>query len=55
MDKPKNSGRSKCAEYPNGKRRMQDGKERAPKSARRNGKTWLTECSEAALKKAEIQ
>ncbi len=50
----KNSGKSKCGEYPFGVRKKSGGKELAPKSLRVLGKRFLSECSESELKKAEV-
>lgn len=48
------SGKGKCRDYPFGRRRTVQGKERAPRSARKNGKWWLSECTEQDLERAEI-
>ncbi len=49
------SGRSKSRLYPLGRRRILEGKEQAPKSARvRNGRKFLSECTVAEKKHAEI-
>lgn len=49
-----NSGRSKSSQFPEGKRRRVEGKELAPRSARKKGKNWLSECTEKDLKIAKI-
>ncbi len=48
------SGKSKSLEYPNGLRKMIASKEMAPRSARRKGKMFMSECTESDLKNAEI-
>ena len=45
----KNSGRSASQENPNGKRRMSSGKEMAPRSLRRIGRAFMTDCTEVEL------
>jgi hypothetical protein len=47
----KNSGRSNSNENPTGVRRKSEGKELAPRSLRRLGKTFMTDCTEGELKK----
>ena len=49
-----NSGRSKCSEFPTGKRRRVEGKDKAPRSARKKGKVWLSDCTEKDLEIAKI-
>tara|TARA_Y100000310_G_C20685685_1_gene818795 strand:+ start:2438 stop:2596 length:159 start_codon:yes stop_codon:yes gene_type:complete len=49
------SGRSKSRENPYGIRRKSEGKELAPKSLRKAGKTFLSECSDTELEKAEVK
>ena len=44
-----NSGRSISHENPTGVRRMHEGKPLAPRSLRKKGKTYLSECSEKEL------
>jgi len=53
MEKNSNSGKSKSVSYPIGKRRLFDGKERAPRSLRKKF-FFLIECSELDLKQAGI-
>ena len=46
------SGRSYSDQYPKGRRRQKDGVSMAPKAIRKRfNKTFLSECSEAELKK----
>ena len=53
-DKP-NSGKSKSLENPFGRRRKVEGKELAPRSARKNGKWYLSQCTENELVKAGLK
>ena len=48
------SGKSKSAVNPLGIRRKTEGKDKAPKSARRLGRKFLSDCSEQDLKRAKI-
>lgn len=50
----KNSGLAKSGMSPNGRRRVLDGKERAPKSLWRKGRMYLSDCSDAELKTAGV-
>jgi len=50
----KNAGKSKSRENSKGKRRMRNGKELAPKSLRKRGKVFLSECNEEQLNNAEV-
>ena len=50
----KNSGKSKSIKFPNGARRKVDGKELAPRSLRKKGKKFLSDCSDKELDKAKI-
>ena len=50
----KNSGRSISQSLPKGKRRVQEGKELAPRSLRKKGKKFLSECTEEELKKIDL-
>jgi hypothetical protein len=50
----KNSGKSKSSEFPHSKRRVKSEKELAPRSARKNGKIYLSECSQQELEIAGI-
>ena len=50
-----NSGRSNSAENPTGIRRKVQGKELAPKSLRKAGKKFLSECTESELEKLGIK
>jgi hypothetical protein len=51
----KNSGRSCSSEYPTGLRRKVEGQERAPKSLRAKGKSFLSECTEEELDKIGLK
>lgn len=44
-----NSGKSRSTENPNGKRKINNGLELAPKSLRKRGKIFLKDCSEKEL------
>jgi len=48
------SGKSKSSSNPYGIRRILGGKELAPRSLRKLGKKFLSECSAEQLKKAKI-
>jgi len=48
------SGKSKSQSFPTGKRRVVGGKELAPKSARKAGRKYLSECSDMDIKKAGV-
>lgn len=48
-EKNPNSGRSCSSEFPNGKRRTVGGKELAPRSLRKQGHKFLTDCSSDEL------
>lgn len=48
------SGKSKSEANPFGIRRKKDGKEVAPRSARKKGKKLMSDCSEKDLKWAKI-
>ena len=48
------SGKSKSNKNPYGMRKKSEGKELAPKSLRRKGKVWLSDCSDKDLEKAGI-
>ena len=50
-----NSGRSKSVQFPNGIRRKVQGKELAPRSLRKLGKWYLSECTENQLIKAGVK
>lgn len=50
----KTSGKSKSVELPFGKRRVANGKELAPRSLRKKGKVFMTDCKEAELKVAGV-
>jgi hypothetical protein len=47
----RNAGRSISLANPTGKRRVSQGKELAPKSLRRKGKVFITDCTEEELTK----
>ena len=49
-----NSGRGKSYQYPNGSRRKVGDKYLAPRSARKRGKYWMSDCTKADLQRAEI-
>lgn len=49
------TGKSKSRENPFGKRRRSEGNELAPRSLRKKGKTFLSECSDTELEKAEVK
>jgi hypothetical protein len=51
----RNSGRSISHENPTGKRRMSEGKELAPKSLRKKGKHYLSECTDSELEKIGLK
>lgn len=51
----KNSGRSCSSEFPTGKRRRVEGQERAPKSLRRLGKQFLSDCTDEELEKIGLK
>jgi hypothetical protein len=48
------NGKSKANGLPFGIRRKKQGQDMAPRSLRRKGKIFLSECSEEELKKAKI-
>ena len=49
------SGRSKDRQLPFGKRRTgEGGKERAPRSLRKKGRTYMSDCTKKELLKAEV-
>ncbi len=50
----KNSGKSKSELFPNGKRRRGQGKELAPKSARNEGRVYLSDCNKKDFERAQI-
>lgn len=47
----KNAGKSCSKDNPTGIRRKSAGKELAPRSLRRQGRQFMTDCSESELKK----
>ena len=49
------SGKSKSMQNPRGMRAIREGKQLAPRSARKKGKRWLAECTEEELKKAGVK
>lgn len=50
------TGKSKDEKHPFGERKSgPGGMPLAPKSLRRKGKVWLSDCSEAELEKAEVK
>ncbi len=53
-DNPYN-GKSKSLEFPNGIRRKSQGKELAPRSLRKLGKWYLSECTEKQLIKVGVK
>lgn len=53
-DKP-NSGKSFSYNFPKGRRRKVKGKELAPRSLRKLGKIYLSDCTDNELEKANIK
>lgn len=49
-----NSGRGKSMLFPKGRRRIVGGEELAPRSFRKKGKYYLSECSEEELEEAGL-